>query len=387
MAKTKYVINSKRWPGVYGYDSDQKRYRGKPDVCYYINYRIDNKLKWEKIGWKSEGYSPAFASEKRGEKIKLKRHGDSVKTDKEIRQEKNKIDGTFEEIKQAYFASDRGKSLKGRKTDLNRYDLYLRSLFGGKQVSNFSQLDIEKLKFRMKDLAPATIYNALELLRRLINYGVKYNLCRPLSFTIDFPSINNEITEYLTQEETSRLFDTLDSWPNQDVSRMLKVAMFTGMRRGEIFKLLIGDIDFHHNILWLRNPKGGRDESVPMSETIKIIFEEQLAWCKENHPNSLYAFPAYHGGPRTKSSAAYRIKKKANLPKKFRIFHGLRHNLGVTLANSGEYTLDMIGELLTHKSTAVTKRYAQFLPETKRKAADRAVDILQASIFKTIPEK
>ena len=55
-------------------------------------------------------------------------------------------------------------------------------------------------------------------------------------------------------------------------------------------------------------------------------------------------------------SAVGRIKQKANLPQKFRIFHGLRHHLAVTLANSGEYTLDMIGELLTHKSTEITKK-------------------------------
>ncbi len=38
----------------------------------------------------------------------------------------------------------------------------------------------------------------------------------------------------------------------------------------------------------------------------------------------------------------------------------------------------MIGELLTHKDTKVTRRYAQFLPDTKRKAADLASDLLQA---------
>lgn len=80
---------------------------------------------------------------------------------------------------------------------------------------------------------------------------------------------------------------------------------------------------------------------------------------------------------RMDSSAVKRIKKAAGLPKSFRIFHGLRHHLAVTLANSGEYTIDMIGELLTHKSSAMTKRYAKYLPDTTRKAANRAADLLQ----------
>ncbi|NOQ47382.1 MAG: tyrosine-type recombinase/integrase [Desulfobulbaceae bacterium] len=153
--------------------------------------------------------------------------------------------------------------------------------------------------------------------------------------------------------------------------------MFSGMRRGEIFGLQVKDLDFYQFLIWLRDPKGGKDVSVPMSAPVRALLKKQLAWCKEKHPDSPYVFPAHHGRKRTDSSAVNRIKKKAKLPKSFRIFHGLRHHLGVTLANSGEYTLDMIGELLTHKSTAITRRYAQFLPETKRRAADRAADLLQ----------
>ncbi|MFP4258292.1 MAG: hypothetical protein ACLFRE_04735 [Desulfovermiculus sp.] len=48
----------------------------------------------------------------------------------------------------------------------------------------------------------------------------------------------------------------------------------------------------------------------------------------------------------------------------------------MTLANSGEFGLDMIGELLTHKSPQMTKRYAQYLPDTMKKASTRASELL-----------
>ncbi len=38
----------------------------------------------------------------------------------------------------------------------------------------------------------------------------------------------------------------------------------------------------------------------------------------------------------------------------------------------------MIGELLTHKDSKVTRRYAKFLPEAKRKAAEEAAGLLSA---------
>jgi len=378
MAATRHAVNSRRWPGVYAYTSDKKKVRGKPDLCYYINYRLDGKLKWEKVGWKSEGYIPQVAAEIRADRLRTARHGNRVKTDKEIRREKRKHDRTVNEIKEKYFNSERGRKLKGRRTDLNRYDLHLKASVGCKRVSKLSQFDIERIRVSMKGHAPATLSNTLELLRRLINYGVKHSLCPSLPFSIDLPKKNNEVTEYLTPEEAARFLDVLESWPNQDISRMLKLAMFTGMRRGEIFNLQVNDLDFHQELIYLRDPKGGKDVSIPMSSLVRSFLKEQLAWCKERHLDSLYVFPAHHGGRRSDSSAVNRIKKKANLPKSFRIFHGLRHHLGVTLANSGEYTLDMIGELLTHKSTVITKRYAQFLPETKKRAADRAADLLKA---------
>lgn len=83
-----------------------------------------------------------------------------------------------------------------------------------------------------------------------------------------------------------------------------------------------------------------------------------------------------HGNKRKDCSAINRIKEKAKLPKSFRPFHGLRHHMAVTLASSGEYTLDMIGELLTHKDSSVTRRYASFLPEARQKASTRTAEIL-----------
>ena len=38
--------------------------------------------------------------------------------------------------------------------------------------------------------------------------------------------------------------------------------------------------------------------------------------------------------------------------------------------------MDMIGELLTHKSTAMTRRYGQFLPDAKKRASDKAAELL-----------
>jgi integrase len=148
------------------------------------------------------------------------------------------------------------------------------------------------------------------------------------------------------------------------------------MRRGEIFKLQDRDLDFRVGFITLRAPKGGKTASIPMNQVAREILEEQIHWRDEQWPESPQIFPGNGGRQRTDCNAVARIKEAADLPESFRIFHGLRHHFAVTLANSGKVPLDMIGELLTHKSMAMTKRYGQFLPGTLKKAGDLAAELL-----------
>jgi integrase len=280
MATGKYRI--KKYPGVYGYDSTNRRCGGKADVCYYIVVTVDGKNITEKIGWASEGYTPQFASELRGKRIRDARHLGEFKTSKEVREEHRKANMPIGEIMKHYFNSTHGKALKGRKTDLSRWQHHLIFL-EDKSVKEISQIHVERIRRDMmaKELGPATINHALRLLRRIINYGVEHGLCPTLDFTIKFQKVNNILTEFLTPDEASRLLDTLNNWPRQDIARMVKLAMFSGMRRGELFKLKKEHLDFQHSFITIANPKGGKDAAVPMSTPVRELLEQQLAFLKK----------------------------------------------------------------------------------------------------------
>ncbi|AMK12039.1 tyrosine-type recombinase/integrase [Pseudodesulfovibrio indicus] len=371
-------VDPNRWPGVYGYTSSTRRVDGKPDVCYYITYKVDGKKIWEKVGWKGEGYNPQTADELRSERVKKARHGKSVKTQKEIRQEERKRNRTLDEIAAAYFET-RDIEKQSVKIDKGRYDNHVSPVLGNMSVRKLTVLDVQKIEARMKGLSPASIWGALEMLRRTINFGVRSSLCMPLPFKIKMPRRDNEVVEYLKPKQLERLLKVLDEWPSKDVVRMIRLAMLTGMRRGEIYKLRDEDLHFEQSLIVLKKPKGGQTVSIPMSSPVAALLEKQLEWRDLTASGSSFVFPGRGGGQRVNSSAVNRIKAEANLPKEFRIFHGLRHHYAVTLANSGEFSLDMIGELLTHKDRDMTKRYGQFLPDTKKKASERAASLLMKS--------
>lgn len=377
--------------GVFKRVSTIKKYKGKPDAYFEITYKINGKKKTEKVGWISEGYSAAISAEIRAKRVRDARHGLQVKTNAEINRETLKHNKTINEIKTHYFESEKGLALKGRVTDLNRYKNHL-AWMGEKRVSELTVLDMERIKKNMRHLKPATVSNALKLLTCLINYGVEYKLCPAFSFKVKFPKVDNQVTEYLTDEQAKKYLEVLDGWPRQDISRMVRMIWLTGIRRGEAFKLKTENIDFTKNIITLVNPKGGKEASIPLTEPVKRLVDAQIAYLSEQsekrvrryanskkssnwHENG-FLFPGVNGNQRKDCSAIKNIKKAAGLPRGFRALHGLRHHLAVTLASSGEYNLDMIGELLTHKDTAVTRRYAKYLPEATNRAANHAADLL-----------
>jgi integrase len=265
----------------------------------------------------------------------------------------------------------------GRNTDLNRWKNYLAPALGGRRVSTLTETDVQQLKTEMGGNAPATVRNTLELLRRLCNYGARLNLCPRLSFVIQMPKLENERIEFLDPDQLRRLIETLDGWPSQDVARMLKLAMLTGMRRGEIFRLKDSHIDRLHRLITIEESKGETTASIPISDAVMALLEEQLAWRDAKYAGSHYVFPGRKGEKRVDSTAVDRIKARAGLPKDFRIFHGLRHHFAVTLANSGMVDLSTIQGLLTHKSPEMTRRYGRFMPETRQRAANLAAELIR----------
>jgi integrase len=155
------------------------------------------------------------------------------------------------------------------------------------------------------------------------------------------------------------------------VANFMKMALFTGMRRGELFRLEWGDVDFDRGFIHIRTPKGGQDQKIPLNQAVKELLEA--------HPRtgSLYVFPGRGGRERLDIfKQVNRIRQAAGLPKDFRPLHGLRHTYASMLVSSGQVDLYTLQKLLTHKSAAMTQRYAHLRDGALRRASELAGDLL-----------
>ena len=216
------------------------------------------------------------------------------------------------------------------------------------------------------------VKHVLKMLRVLCNFGARNNLCPALPFTITMPTVNNTKTEDLTPGQLKRLLDAIDKDPHPQAGPMMLMALYTGMRAGEMFALRWSDVDFERGFIHIRDPKGGQDQTIPLNDAAKALLKGHL-----RRKGSPFVFPGRAGRQRTRiDKAANAIKKAAKLPADFRPLHGLRHVYASMLASSGEVDMYVLQRLLTHKSPQMTQRYAHLRDEALRKASGLAGDMV-----------
>jgi integrase len=357
------------YPGIFYREAERIGGRGLEKV-FYIVFKKGGKVYEEKVGRQfADDMTPARAARIRAERIEGKRQ-----SRKEIRKAVAEIKWTVDRLWQEY-VHDKPPT-KGWSTDRYRYEKYLKASLGNKEPQSIVQMDVHRLRINLsKTLAPQTVKHLLRLLARIINFGLQKGLCPGLKFKIEMPKVNNLKTEDLAPEQLTALLEAIDREADVQAQNFLRMALFTGMRRGELFKLQWQDIDFDRNFIHIRRPKGGQDAKIPLNPATKELLE--------NHPrtDSPFVFPGRAGGQRTRYPKAIdRIREEAGLPQDFRPLHGLRHTYASMLASSGQVDLYTLQKLLTHKSAAMTQRYAHLRDEALHRASELAGEILNQAM-------
>lgn len=376
-----------KYPGVTFIDSVGA---GGPERVFYIRYRREGKVIEEKAGRQyaddmTEAKANAVRTDRiRGKELSNEQRRQAAKVVKER--------WTIEKLWTSYKTNH--LSIKGLAQDECRFKKHIEPSLGKKEPSVLVPLDVDRIRIKLlKTMKPATVRNVLELLRRIINYAGKKQICATPLFKIEMPVVDNLRTEDLNEDQMGKLLrilregiiaepDGTQTPVDPDARDAMLLALCSAMRRGEIFKLMWDDIDFQRGFITIRGPKGGKTQTIPLSSAAKEILENRTR--TENSP---FVFPgrgarqpapgkpAVHRADASKHLRA--IRDAAGLPKDFRPMHGLRHAFASRLASSGEVDLYTIQRLLTHKSPLMTQRYAHLRDETLRKASTLAGNIIE----------
>jgi integrase len=320
----------------------------------------------EKVGRQfRDNMTPAKASLIRADRIRGRQLSNKEK------RETKKAQGQIWTVSKLWEAYKESHEIKGIVIDGNRFKNHLEAGFGNRELKNISPLDVDRVRVNLlKKLKPQTVQHVLEVLKRISNFAVNKNLCPAIPFKIPKLKFSNLQTEDLTSEQLEGLLRAIDEDIHPLAGLLMKMALFTGMRRGELFSLKWADVDFERGFISIRGPKGGQDAKIPLNAEAREVLEALPR-------DSEYCFSGRGGRKRIDINKAVNvIKKRAGLPREFRPLHGLRHVYASMLASSGQVDLYTLQKLLTHKSPIMTQRYAHLRDETLKRASALAGELV-----------
>jgi integrase len=166
---------------------------------------------------------------------------------------------------------------------------------------------------------------------------------------------NNKRKRYLSEEEEFSLFKMLP----QEYHPMVKVALHTGMRKGEQLRLKWSDIDFRQRIITVRESKSGEERQIPMND---VVTETLQSLPRMIH--NPYVFFGRKPGEEFKNGIKNSDWKKYLTLSGIEDFrwHDLRHTFASRVVMSGVNLLT-VSKLLGHSSTEMSERYSHLAPD------------------------
>ena len=128
--------------------------------------------------------------------------------------------------------------------------------------------------FQTKKLTPATVSQCVSALRFLF---VKTLRRHYLAEHIPFPKHHKRLPTVLSPEEVSRL---IDSASNLYHRALLMTLYSTGMRRAELCRLKLSDVDSRRMMIRIQQGEGSQDRDVPLSPKLLETLRAYWRWMK-----------------------------------------------------------------------------------------------------------
>jgi integrase len=265
---------------------------------------------------------------------------------------------TFAELA-AKYESTEFKELRSWRS-VEGYLKQLKEFFGTYTLAKITPalIDDFKQKRKAEKDKPATIVRKLTILKRILNLAKKrWMWLREVpSFEMERQADTKRL-RYLSFEEYHKLLNNCEGW----LKGIVTVAAWTGLRKGNILGLKRNQVNMFEHTISLDSSEMKNEESliIPIAAPAYDALKEAM---KVAHLNSQVVFCHADGKPYTMMQVQRAFKKALKKTKieNFR-FHDLRHCFASWNRQAG-VDIDTLADLMGHKDTRMTRRYAHIGP-------------------------
>jgi integrase len=282
-------------------------------------------------------------------------------------------------------------------------DNHIVPLCGKLKIDRVSQSDVERVMRSVEDGHTSRIVRlgkqrwskvrggkgvanrTVAVLSKMFNFAESRDLrargTNPARHVQKNPETSRE--RFLSNREYQRLAQTLATLERSGVedyrvTAILRLLLYTGLRRSELVTLQWSFVDFEDRCLRLPDTKTGRKVTYLSDHSIALLEAQPR---REGNP---YVFPGdVEGGHFIAIEKAWhRVRKLAGLTDV--TLHDLRRSWG-SIGARGGMSLLLIGKAMGHKTTKATEIYARVSDDAKRDATE-AIASLVAALAASVPD-
>jgi len=257
---------------------------------------------------------------------------------------------TFKEVCEDFmgYAKDNKKSWKRDELSIKHFSDFFSPEI---KIDHITPALINQYKQeRRQTVSPGTVNRELACLKTIFNLATQNDkaLFNPVR-KVKFYREPQGRLRFLSKTEAQQLVRAC----NSIIRPLVIIALYTGMRRGEILNLCWQDIDWENRVIWVREGKSGKGRYVPLLPSVANVFRDvrktgEKMFTGHNHRRHFE-----------------KAVKQAGLVDC--TFHTLRHTSASWLVMEG-VDLNTVRELLGHSTYRMTLRYAHLSPKHKANA-------------------
>jgi site-specific recombinase XerD len=223
-------------------------------------------------------------------------------------------------------------------------------------------------------LAPSTVATRLRLLQGFFAFLHDPGAIAqsPIRFPRHHILVPQDLPRPMAEDEVVACFRVIDAVRDRT---MFLLMLRCGLRVSEVNSLAWAALDFAQGTVRIDNSKGQVDRVVYLAPDVAKALRQ---WQRLQSPLLRYVFPSRvtrKGGlplsARQIQNCMTRYLKLAGISKPYSP-HSLRHTFATQLLNAGA-SLEVVKELMGHRSLDVTLRYTQLYDRTKRAQYDQAM--------------
>jgi integrase/recombinase XerD len=225
-----------------------------------------------------------------------------------------------------------------------------------------------------QSLAPGTIATRLRVVQGFFaflrdqGYVPQSPIRRPRHHIL----VPQDLPRPMAEDEVIAFFRVIDALRDRT---MFLLMLRCGLRVGEVSRLLWSALDLAQGTVRIENSKGHVDRVVYLAPDVAKALRQ---WHRLQAAEARYVFPSRltrkGGMPLSARQIRNRMTcylKLAGITKAYSP-HSLRHTFATQLLNAGA-SLEVVKELMGHRSLDVTLRYTQLYDRTKRAQYDQAM--------------